>query len=369
MLFNGLRSSKADENRSETVVCVNRGRRVVDNSFNEFVNFVCISHHVAFEEEEHRFLSDDAVFAAVNCIGVGVVGDGNAAFVAEDFSALIVTVASCTAVVDDSRSAVVEFQRDDSRVDVACFTDSRVNRYGTFSVNFFNFCAGEIADHIEIMDRHVEEDTAGYFNVCNGRRLRVTGRDFDDLLFADFACCNGIMNSFEVVVEAAVEANLVFEARLFDDVENFFDLVDVMVDRFLAEYVFAGFQSFDGERGMLVRRSADQNSADLRIVQDFMVIFRRLFDAERLSPSFRLFVHERNGDRFYRSVFDEFGDAFAMNMTDTTCANDTNFNHSYSAFRFYQLDHLLFYWSLLINFSFIIPLSVPFCLHFFGKVF
>ena len=68
--------------------------------------------------------------------------------------------------------------------------------------------------------------------------------------------------------KAAVEADLVLLARLLDDIEDFLDLVDVVVNRLLAEDVLAGTQCFDGERGMLVRRSADEDSLDLRIVED-----------------------------------------------------------------------------------------------------
>ena len=129
------------------------------------------------------------------------------------------------------------------------------------------------------------------------------------------------------MVKAAVEADLVFLARLFDDVENFLDLIDIMVNRFLAEDVLAGAQCFDGERGMLVRGSADQDGFNFRIVEDLMVIFRRLLDAEGLCPSFRLLVHERISNRLDRCVLDELRDALAMYMTDTACTDNTNFNH------------------------------------------
>ena len=116
------------------------------------------------------------------------------------------------------------------------------------------------------MNRHVEEDTAGNLYVIDGRRFRITGRDLDDLLLADFSGDDSIADSLEVVVKAAVEADLVFLTRLFDDVENFLDLIDIMVNRFLTEDVLAGAQCFDGERGMLVRGSADQDGFDFRIV-------------------------------------------------------------------------------------------------------
>ena len=327
MLVDGLLGSEADEDRLQAIVGVDRRRRVVDDGFDELIDFVCLSHHVALEEEEHRLLGDDAVLAAVDCIGIRIVGDGDAALCAEDFSALVIAIASGTAVVDDSRSAIVELQRDDGRIDVASLADFRIDGDRALCIYFLDFCAGEIADHIEIMNRHVEEDTAGNLYVIDGRRFRITGRDLDDLLLADFSGDDSIADSLEVVVKAAVEADLVFLTRLFDDVENFLDLIDIMVNRFLTEDVLAGAQCFDGERGMLVRGSADQDGFNLRIVEDLMVIFCRLLDAEGLCPSFRLLVHERISNRLDRCVLDELRDALTMYMADAACADNTNFNH------------------------------------------
>lgn len=40
MLFDGLLSSEADEYRLQAIVCVDQGRRVVDDCFDELVDFV-----------------------------------------------------------------------------------------------------------------------------------------------------------------------------------------------------------------------------------------------------------------------------------------------------------------------------------------
>ena len=142
MLLDRLLGSEADEDRLQAIVGIDRGRRVVDDALDELIDFVCISHHVALEEEEHRLLGDDAVLAAVDCIGIRVVGDGDAALRAEDFSALIIAIASGTAVVDDSRSAIVEFQGDDGRIDVASLADFRIDGDRALCIDFLDFCAG-----------------------------------------------------------------------------------------------------------------------------------------------------------------------------------------------------------------------------------
>ena len=75
MLVDGLLGSEADEDRLQAIVGVDRRRRVVDDGFDELIDFVCISHHVALEKEEHRLLGDDAMLEAVDGRGLGRVGD------------------------------------------------------------------------------------------------------------------------------------------------------------------------------------------------------------------------------------------------------------------------------------------------------
>ena len=85
------------------------------------------------------------------------------------------------------------------------------------------------------MDSHIEEDTAGNLYIINGRRLRIAGGDFDDLLLADAASGNGLLDSLEVMVEAAVEANLIFLAGFLDYIQNLFDFIYIVIDWFFTK--------------------------------------------------------------------------------------------------------------------------------------
>ena len=156
------------------------------------------------------------------------------------------------------------------------------------------------------MNRHIEEDTAGNFYIINGRRFRIARSDFYDLLLSYLSGSDSIVNGFEIVIEAAIEANLIFFASFLNDVENLFYLIDIVVNRLFTEYMLSGTKRFNRERRMLISGSADQDSIDFWIVENVMIIFGHTINAERFRPGFCLFIHKRVCDGFYRGIFDKF---------------------------------------------------------------
>ena len=110
--------------------------------------------------------------------------EGNA-LRAEDLNALIVTVDSAAAVIDRSNRTGFELERNDSRVDITGLADFRINEHRTLCIDFLNLIASEETSHIEIVDHHIVEDTAGNFDVIDGRRLRIAGADADEMRLTD----------------------------------------------------------------------------------------------------------------------------------------------------------------------------------------
>ena len=135
------------------------------------------------------------------------------------------------------------------------------------------------------------------------------------------------MDCAEVVVEAAVEAHLILLARLLDDRENFLDLFDIVVNGLLAEDVLACAQRLDGDGSVLIRGGAYQYRLDLGIAEDVVIILRDRLHADGLCPRLDLLVHEGIRNRLHRRVLDELRDALAVDVADTTGANDTDFDH------------------------------------------
>ena len=177
------------------------------------------------------------------------------------------------------------------------------------------------------MDGHVHEDAARYLDVCNRRRLRITRRDLDDLLPADLARLDRLMDRAEVVVKAAIEADLILLARLLDDRENFLDLLHIVIDGLLTEDMLARTQRLNGDGSMLIRGGADEDCLDLGIIEDVVIVLRDDLHADGLCPRLDFLVHEGICNALHRRVLDELRDALAVDVTDTAGADDTDFNH------------------------------------------
>ena len=148
------------------------------------------------------------------------------------------------------------------------FLQVRVNEAGTNSGDLNSLGTGYIANHIEVVDHHIVEDTAGNLNIGYRRRLRIAGGNLDDVDLADLAVTNHVVNCAVVVVEAAVEAYLELNALLLNECEQLLDLVDIIVDRLLAEYVLASLNCCHGNIAVGVSGGANEYYVYLRIVDN-----------------------------------------------------------------------------------------------------
>ena len=118
------------------------------------------------------------------------------------------------------------------------------------------------------MDHHIIEDTAGNCNVGCRRGLRVTGGNDNDVRIADRAVLDCVCNCLVVVVEAAVEAYLELDALLLNECEQLLDLVDIIIDRLLAEYVLASLNCCHGYIAVRVSGGANEYYVYFRVVDN-----------------------------------------------------------------------------------------------------
>ena len=182
------------------------------------------------------------------------------------------------------------------------------------------------------MDGHIQEHTAGNCNVCRTGGLGIAGSNLDDVGITDSACCHNVLNSLEVVVESAVETNLIFDVGTFQSFHNLFDLLDVVVDGFLTENVLASLDRLYGNAGVGVCGRTDDNCVDLLVSQNLFVILGNLDAAVHgLDPFSGLIVHERICDCLDLCVLYAGNDTLGMYFADTACADNTNFNHFFSS--------------------------------------
>ena len=134
------------------------------------------------------------------------------------------------------------------------------------------------------MDGHIQEHTSGNFYIVNAGRLRIAGSDLDDLRFADFACCDSLLNSLKVMVKSSVKSYLVFQVGSFQSFDHFFDLIYIMVNWVFTENMFSSFDCLQGDWRMCVCGGTDQHSVNFRVIDDLFVIFCCVLHTHTLSP-------------------------------------------------------------------------------------
>ena len=258
-----------------------------------------------------------------------VVRVGRHALGAERLYALVVAVNCLTGVVDDRDAAVRHLHGDNSGVNVrnaGLFLQVRVNEAGADSRDLNSLGTGDIAHHVEVVDHHVVEDAAGNRNVGSRGRLRVTGGNDDDVRIADRAVLNCVSHSLVVVVKAAVEANLELDALLFDQSEQLLDLLDIIVDRLLAEDVLAGVYRCHRDIAVGIRGRADEHDLDLGIVDDIHKVGGNVGDVTLRQPlACAGLVQHRVRNRYDLYAGYAVDQVVDMQLADTAAPDDTDF--------------------------------------------
>ena len=176
------------------------------------------------------------------------------------------------------------------------------------------------------MDHHIVEDTAGNFDVIDGRRLRIAGADADEMRLTDLTGFDHIVDSTMVVVETTAETDLQLDTSILSCLDGLVYTIEIIVDWLLAEDVLASLCRLNDEFCMRVRGRSDDDGFNLRVIQDIICFLRHVFNAELLDIGSRLLVHERISNRLDRELRDEQRNIADVNFTDTTSTNDTNFH-------------------------------------------
>ena len=153
-------------------------------------------------------------------------------------------------------------QRADELISEGAF-QSYTQKYSTTPMGDF-IAMLKASDTMRYAERNFEADRKDlddtYDKLVTARK-QLQGKQYERMLVSlnlpeeseeTFAFLDRFAHGAVVVVEAAVEANLVLLAGLLDDIEDFLDLIHIMVDRLLAENVLASLQSLHGKLGVLI---------------------------------------------------------------------------------------------------------------------
>ena len=179
------------------------------------------------------------------------------------------------------------------------------------------------------MDGHIQEHTAGYGNISGARRLRIPGGYADDVGISHLPVHHCLLYSSEVMVKTAVEAYLVFQAAAFQRLHHLTDSAQIMIDGLFTEYMLSGSDCLQRDRRMGVRGGTDQNSLDLGIIQNLMIILRGVLRPHLLQPLFRFLIHEGIGNGFQLCVVYKVADASGMHLADSSGSDNSYCYHKF----------------------------------------
>ena len=289
----GLLGSDRDADGLKTILAAYRDFLVVEDCVDKCLGLCDESVVVALKEEVGGLCGLDGLGSADESFVLEVVVVLDSALLAEDFDSLVIAVRGLAAVVDDADRAVLELQGDDRGVDIVILGIAGIGQDCACRGNFRDIAAGQVADHIEVVDHHVSEDTAGNCYIGHGRACGIAGADFDDIGLAQLAGSDYVTDCLVASVEAADETDLELDACLGDLCQSLVDLGNFCVDGLLAEDVLACLCGTDHELSVCVGGGADKDCIHVSCGKDILGILGAAGDADALCPLFHLLIHER----------------------------------------------------------------------------
>ena len=119
------------------------------------------------------------------------------------------------------------------------------------------------ARHVEVMDRHVAEDTARMSDIVARRQARVAAGDDDLTHLANLARVDGPAQLDVAGIETAVEGHHDARVQLLELAHGGIGLGQVVVDRLLAKHRLSGMCGLEHQVRMGVGRRTDDHRIDV----------------------------------------------------------------------------------------------------------
>ena len=192
----------------------------------------------------------------------GVVAHHHLPLRTEHFDPLVVAVNGPAAVVDGAQGAVGKAQHHHRRVQVAGLADGRVYQVAPRGIKLLDLVAGQKAGDIEVVDGHVQEDSARCLHVLGGRRFRIPAGDADQVGRADPAGSHRLPRLEKAGIEAPVESDLQLHFVVPNGLQGTIDLLQIQGQRLFAENVLSRRRGLSDQFGMSGRAGADDHRVD-----------------------------------------------------------------------------------------------------------
>src|SRR5713226_4450751 len=175
---------------------------------------------ITFDEEMKWEIAPHAAGITNDCVVRVVVLAADSPRTTKQLHTLVIAIDSMAAVADCANDAVHKSQHDNCIVCIADRGDVRVAYSAGLGKDLLYFISNQETGHIEVMDRHVEEDAAGDSNILNRWRGRVTADDMNEQRLADLSLFHGLSHAAKIGVKAPVEADLQLDTSPFHSIQS-----------------------------------------------------------------------------------------------------------------------------------------------------
>src|SRR5260370_14942595 len=161
---------------------------------------------ITFDEEMKWEISSHAAGITNDCVVRVVVVASASPRTAKQPHKLVIAIDGMAAVADCANDAVLKSQHDNCIVCIADRGDVRIAYSAGLGKDLLYFVSNQETGHIEVMDRHVEEDAAGDSNILNRWRGRVTADDMNKKRLADLSLFPGLSTTGQIAVKEPHES-------------------------------------------------------------------------------------------------------------------------------------------------------------------
>ena len=113
-----------------------------------------------------------------------------------------------TAVLDCTDYSISKLHCDNSRIHIAHSADRGINQDASQNKDLFHFTSDQETGHIEVMDRHVQEEATGDSNIFNWRRLGIAADEMKQLWATNLTTFHCLAHTTIISIKSPVEADL-----------------------------------------------------------------------------------------------------------------------------------------------------------------
>src|SRR5260221_11771449 len=181
---------QSHDHRDASIISSDRNRLIMEYGIYKGLYLSNKALAITFDEEMKWEITLYAAGITNDCVVRVVVLASDSPSTTKQLHTLVIAIDGMAAVADCANDAVRKSQHDNCIVCIADLRDVRVAYSAGLGKDLLYFISNQETGHIEVMDRHVEENAAGDSNILNRWRGRRTAGDTNEQRLAELSPCH-----------------------------------------------------------------------------------------------------------------------------------------------------------------------------------